>query len=127
MHTYPHVSEATGETLGFEIELVYISLAAVARLLSSIEGVSDLRRRRPFTRFDEVHIRFQYKGTECVVWEPFGDNSRYWIGQRESSPTVDMTELEKAFQDYSPPLIRTLVGDVLSLRVFTNLLRVRRK
>lgn len=127
MRTYPKVCEATGETLGFDVEMEYIGLAAIARVLTSVEGVNELRRRRPFSRFDEIHIWFQYKGAECVVWEPFGDNSRYWIGQLKSSPTVDMSELEKAFRDYSPQLIRRLIGDVLSLRVFKNLLRTDRE
>jgi hypothetical protein len=127
VQTYPKVDEASGTTLGFEIEMEYISLAAMARVLSSVEGVTDLRRRRLFSRFDEIHIWFRYRSADCVVWEPFGDNSRYWIGQLESSPTVDMSDLEKAFQNYDPPLIRRIIGDIVSLRVFKSLFRIERR
>jgi hypothetical protein len=119
--TYPKVDETSGKALGFEIEVAYASLRSVARVLSGVDGVIDIRRRRPFSTWDEIHIRFRYQGAECVVWEPFGDNSRYWIGQEDSPSPVHLGDLETAFKNYNPPLLRRLIGDILSLRFLKKL------
>ena len=52
-----------------------------------------------------------------MVWEPWRDNSRYWIGpQRETADDVpDTTHLEMAFRRHQPPALRRLAGYLLSL------------
>jgi hypothetical protein len=34
------------------------------------------------------------------VSEPFGDNSRYWIGPLEKNPAIDMTAIRDAFSRF---------------------------
>ena len=121
MKTFPIADEKTGRLVGFEIENAYISPSTVASVLSGVNGVSEVRRRRAFGTWDEVHIRFRYRDAECVVWEPFGDNSRYWIGQKDSAKPVDVGEIERAFIAYRPSLQRRIVGDIVSLRFITRL------
>src|SRR5262245_1405878 len=68
---------------------------AIARSLKGIPGVSDVRPRRWWVRSPDVHVRFQYQGREYVVWEPHGDNSRWWIGpEDENAPHVPLDEVE---------------------------------
>jgi hypothetical protein len=44
-----------------------------------------------------VHIRFRYHDRECIVCEPYGDNSRWWIGPAdEGAPHIPVAELERA-------------------------------
>jgi hypothetical protein len=117
MKTFPAVSEPDGRLRAFEVENAYIGPSAVAQVLRLTEGVTEVDRRRLFSRDSEVHVKFKYRGQPCIVWEPYGDNSRYWIGPESTDVFAgDMTSVEKAFAHYRPPLHRTLVGDLLTLR-----------
>ena len=117
MKTFPVVTSPDGRLVAFEVENAYIGASAVARLLVQVDGVTDIERRRPFSRSSDVHVRFKHRGHPCIVLEPYGDNSRYWIGPEcpETYPQ-DMREVESAFDSYSPPMHRAMIGDLLSLR-----------
>lgn len=118
MRTFPAMTSADGRLIAFEIENAYAGPFVVARLLSRAEGVTDVARRRAFSSDSEVHVRFKYFGHPCVVWEPYGDNSRYWIGPEDTENFPgDLTELASVFENYRPPAHRAIVGDLLSLRV----------
>ena len=115
MRTFQLLSKPDGWLFAFEIENVYISLAAVVNVLRRIEGVADVEPRRLFSKDSDVHVKFKYRGHACIVLEPFGDNSRYWIGP-DSEATFDMAQIEIAFKNYKPPFHRSIVGDVLTFR-----------
>ncbi len=58
----------------------------------------------------------------AIVLEPYGDNSRYWIGPKEPAENaLDVGDIENAFKAYRPPLHRKILGDVLTLRLFKRL------
>ncbi len=116
MTTYP-IRNQEGLLVAFEIEIVYVGLSRVASLLSSVSGVSGVQVRRLLESSSEVRVRFSYMGSDFVVSEPFGDNSRYWIGPREEvSGPVDVSDIERAFLRYRPPLIVRVFGDLVSLK-----------
>ena len=121
MKTFPKV-DPSGQILSFEIENVYVSAATCARILDSVEGVSAVQKRRPFSAWDEVHVRFRFRGSDCVVWEPHGDNSRYWIGQPDGAHVLDMSVVEQAFRNYVPPFHRRVIGDIVTLHFVKKLL-----
>lgn len=122
MKTHPILAKEGGRSFAFEVENAYIAPATAARLLAEVDGVTDVAPRRMFSKSDEVHVEFKYRGQPYIVWEPFGDNSRYWIGPKdEASDVGDIGALETVFKQYRPPFYRTLVGDVLTLRFVTRL------
>jgi hypothetical protein len=82
MNTYPIFDKASRHVQAFEIENAYLGVGTVAHLLAKIEGVSDLRARKMFSKSGEIRAEFKFEGRDCVVAEPFGDNSRYWMGPR---------------------------------------------
>lgn len=100
MKTFPATDERTGHTVAFEIENAYISPSTVADVLSRVKGVSDIRRRRPFSERYHIHLRFRYRNAECAMSEPFGDNSRYWISQQDSEELIDIGDIEQAFAEF---------------------------
>lgn len=126
MKTYPVFDKEGVRSPIFKVENVYIGPATVAKLLTGVEGVADVRRRRMFAKSSDIHVEFQYLGRPYIVWEPFGDNSRYWIGPADivaDAPPVaklerpeDIEDLEDVFKRYKPPLYRTLLGHIVSLR-----------
>jgi hypothetical protein len=95
MRTYP-IKDASGKTLAFEIDAQLIGWK-LARALREIEGVSDVRPRRWWVGAPDVHVRFVYRGREYIAWEPWGDNSRWWIGPDDTdAPYEGVDELERA-------------------------------
>ena len=95
MRTFPLRDDA-GRIFAFEIPAQLFGWRLAKRLLA-IPGISDGRPRRWGVGPPDVHIRFRYRGQECVVWEPYGDNSRWWIGpDDETAPHVPLDELERA-------------------------------
>lgn len=133
MKTYPVLNDKKGRTPIFQIENAYIGPAAVARLLAVIEGVTEVQSRKMFAKSTDVHVSFKYMGQPFIVWEPFGDNSRYWIGPAdmvagaEDVPDIqspsDLARLEDAFKRYHPPFIRAFLGDLVTLRFITRFLK----
>jgi len=102
MKTYPRLSDC-GDYLGFEISNTFISLRCIISILQTKLNIQNIRKQKLFD-FSENRINFIYKNKEYVVWEPFGDNSRYWIGLLENSNLEnnfkDLKEIEKAFMSH---------------------------
>ena len=93
MKTYPHIRE-DGTTSYFEISNAFPwSLGFMRRVLTSVQGVSEFKR----VKSDDDRFAFVYLGRRCVVNEPFGDNSRYWIGPVDNARPIDMTPVRDAF------------------------------
>lgn len=108
--------DAEGRKLGFEIENVFISVGGLAAALGAVAGVSNVRKRRPFSFGDsDVRIRFGFHGTEFVVVEPWGDSSVYLIGPDDSTSIVEGVHLlEEAVQRYRPGIFREIFGRMLT-------------
>ena len=54
---------------------------------------------------------FECGGETCVVHEPFGDNSRYWIGPAfPERSAIDMRPIQQAFAGSENVLQRILEG-----------------
>ena len=123
METHPIVDRRHGHrAFAFEIETAYVQDGTIAAILKGVTGVSHVRERHPLARPNEIHVEFRYMAREYVVWEPFGEHRRYWIGPRNTAAAVGTIELiEAAFRDYQPPLHRQLIGDLLSLRLVKHL------
>ena len=127
MQTYPILAKDGGRTPAFEVENAYIGLATIVRLLGDVQGVTDVQRTNRPAKSSDVHISFKYQGTPWIVWEPYGDNSRYWIGPKEElGGLAGITKLEEAFKHHQPPLHRALLGDVLTLRLITRFVQKSR-
>jgi len=116
MNTYPLYSPE-GHILAFEIENVYIGVKKIATLLRSFDGVSDIRVRKLFSAAPDIHIEFIYKERVFIVWEPYADSSRYWIGPKDdANKEIDLGAIESLFRQYRPMTIIKLIGDLVSFK-----------
>ena len=88
----------------FEVDnLTLVWRPLLRRVLESAPGVSDVQVGSRYFG-DEHRAHFRYHGVAFVVWEPFGDNSRYWIGPEDQAGEVpDLTGLMDAFRAFGPP------------------------
>jgi hypothetical protein len=106
MRTYPILRD-DGSLLAFEISNTWIAKGTIRRLLCSVPGVSDVQA----TTSGEQRALFSFHGEPCEVWEPFGDNSRYWVGPQDAAnSTLDLSLLRCAFETHAPLLIRLFRG-----------------
>ncbi len=116
MKTYK-LHRENGYFYAFEIENAYIRPKKIAKLLDSIIDVTDVKLEKLFNSSIDVHIHFKYKDKDFIVWEPYGDNSRYWIGpeQESDADVTDITTLECIFKEYQPPRVFKIFGDIITL------------
>jgi hypothetical protein len=105
MTTYP-IRRPDGSLRGFEITSTWLTLRPLLKLLRTVPGVANVRRRW----FKDDRVTFTFHGKEAVVNEPWGDNSRYWVGLQDpdASPEIDITPIHEAFQRYRGFLVTTL-------------------
>jgi hypothetical protein len=118
METYKLDTEE-GVQFGFEIENVYISTFKMAKLLSAVDGITNIQRRKLFRKYDDDSYRlmFDFKDETYLIVEPFGDSSRYWIYPKNSDHfSTKITVIEKIFRQYKPPILIKLIGDIISLK-----------
>ncbi len=121
MKTYPTRSD-DNRLYAFEVENAYIGSGKIADILKGISDVTDVRVKRPFSSPSDARVFFRYRGNPYVVWEPYGDSSRYWFGpEGEEDKSLSIDEIERAFKDYRLPFARKIVGDLVSLN-FKSLL-----
>ena len=95
MKTYL-ILRADGSTLAFEVTSSWVTFGPLFKILRSVTGVSDVRRNY----LDDDRLSFTYLGEPCVVNEPWGDSSRYWVGPKEAATSsLDLGPINQAFQD----------------------------
>jgi hypothetical protein len=106
-----------GEVCAFEIPSGhFLSSAGVVRFLSRCPGVQVERVRRLFEVGNDVHAIFTLDEDRYLVWEPYGDNSRYWIGpEGEARPPQSLAKLRAFVHSNWPGPISALRARVLSL------------
>lgn len=115
MKTYS-VKNQAGMEADFEIENAYISPKSIAALLGKTPQITNIQAKN--LSHPEYRVEFKYCGIDCVVWEPFGDNSRYWIGPKDKDSKIDISEIREIFDKYSPPLLMRMLGDIVTLKLF---------
>jgi len=84
-------------------------------MLRTLPEVSAVRVRRMFVESTDGRVFFTYRGEPFVVWEMFGDNSRYWVGP-EGESDQDIAKLERGVAAHRPRILRRIFGHLLTLR-----------
>jgi hypothetical protein len=111
LRTYP-LTDDSGAIYAFEVGNAFLSPREIARLVKSSLGASITAGPQGFASADDMRLRFHYAGTEFEVFEPFGDNSRYWVGPAGEKPirVPEIDKLHNIFLAYRPSLLRRLVS-----------------
>ena len=95
MKTYPIYSDLDNTLIAFEIDNTSVFLSDIMRALQNSSNVKNVHIRKAFSKSPDVHITFDFFNQPYIVWEPWGDNSRYWIGpDNDNNPPIDIQELE---------------------------------
>lgn len=104
MKTYP-IFRPDGSLRGFEITSSWFTFRPMLKLLRSVPGVTDVRRNW----FKDDRVTFKFHGKAAVVNEPWGDNSRYWVGLEDPDASIDLdiASIHEAFRRYRGFLVTT--------------------
>jgi hypothetical protein len=114
MRVYPAL-ERDQQLIAFEIDNVYFTVAGLREILRGVSDVSNVKSRALFSSPAELIISFDYKNHPMIVWEPYGDSSRYWIGPEDSNKeSVDISALAGAISRYRPSWLLRVLGDICS-------------
>ncbi len=116
MKTYSIKDEADC-SFAVEVDVAFFSLRNLVRTIATVEGVSDVAVRKAFSKSGDVRATFRYRGEEFAVVEPFGDNSRYWIGPAGQTPHRDISSIEARLGAFQPSVLRRVLGSLVALNV----------
>ncbi|MFT3665007.1 hypothetical protein [Piscinibacter sp.] len=107
---------AEGKTNAFEVNNLLLTRSRACKIVEAIPGASIMKRSRLFRDTDEFCI-FTIGPDKFAIEEPYGDNSRYWIGAKDGKSTQSLPLVRRAFEEHKswlPPL-RTLSAAVAVL------------
>jgi len=98
MKTYPQYTE-DNKLSSFEINNIFCSRKKATRVIETIPGVKVLRRPKRFLSWfrEDVFCEFELGGATYLVEEPFGDNSRFWIGPLQKDVDGSIGKVLEAF------------------------------
>jgi hypothetical protein len=113
MKTYP-IRGKSGQPFAVEVDVVSCSVRDLVRTIASVDGVTGALARKPFARDGDVRARFRFHSQDFAVVEPFGDNSRYWIGPLSDTTFLDITPIERRLASYAPTILRRMIGALFS-------------
>ena len=96
MKTYPLYKDRI--LFAFEINNTFVRNKKIALILKKVNNVTNIQPRKTFTNDEgDIHLKFKYLNQKYIVWEAYGDSSRYWIGPEEENDILDISAIEKAF------------------------------
>jgi len=84
----------------FEVGNTLLTRRKVCKIVSDIDGVTVLREPKVFRlsqEDDETFCEFEVDGVTFEACEPFGDNSRYWIGPKNGKWSPQSDKVREAF------------------------------
>jgi len=88
-----------GRVFAFEVSNFWSTRSAVCRIASTSPGVRIVRRPKWLSWFrEEVFCEFELDGITFVAWEPFGDNTRFWIGPEPTRWGKQIDRVREAFR-----------------------------
>ena len=102
MKTFP-LTKSNGDVFAFEVENVGIGRREVCSVVARIPGAQISRRPKLLSWFrDDCFCEFNLDGISFQAAEPFGDNSRYWIGPTDCEPHITTHKVLEAFESHRP-------------------------
>jgi hypothetical protein len=122
------IKDVDGRVFAFEINNFPIGRRGVRRVLERIPGCRLVRGPKRFLSWfrEDEFCEFEVEGIKFVVAEPYGDNSRYWIGPEPTRWVPQIAAVRDAFlhSPRVPPLVR--VALVVLFVVVVGVIATRR-
>jgi hypothetical protein len=92
------LTDKNGRMFAFEVPSGFLGRRGACKVARSIPGVRILRSPRFLSWFrEEEFCEFELDGQHFKMWEPFGDNNRYWIGPEPVHGCPQIDAVRRAF------------------------------
>jgi hypothetical protein len=96
------IKDPQGRVFAFEVENSALGRRGVCKVVARLPGCRLVKRPRFLSWVRESEFcQFEIEDTTFVVEEPFGDNSRYWIGSKPPRWVPQIAAVRQAFIDKS--------------------------
>lgn len=93
------ICNAEGAVIAFEVP--NCGRHRAQRLVRRIPGATVVRCQRRFqVCSDEQFCEFELGGRRFLLWEPWNDNSRFWIGEEPARASAQLDRLRTAFAEF---------------------------
>src|SRR3989338_10516651 len=89
------LKDKTGRVFAFEVDNLLLQRRGVGKVVRTIPGARITR-----VSGDDEFCEFEVEGKVFVAEEPWGDNSRYWIGPRPPEWCEPVATVRAAFLQY---------------------------
>lgn len=114
MKTYP-IKDDKGQLFALEVDMVYCGLRNLIAVIASAEGVTDAKISSAQAGGGDTRATFRYLGDNFAVTEPFGDNSRYWVGPVDKSARRNIEAIDERLREFQPSTLRRIFGGLITL------------
>lgn len=99
MQTY-EIRNSEGQLIAFEVPNLLLSRKKISEIISRIPNVEITRKPKFFSSLcEEEFCEFKIENSGYIVWEPFGDSSRYHIACSTKGSGDDIGYLKKYFDE----------------------------
>ena len=93
------IRDSDGRVVAFEVPNFFLGRRGACRVVRAIAAARILRTPRRFRLFDdEEFCEFELEGEQFVLYEPYGDNTRYWIGPKQPRWVPQLSIVREAFE-----------------------------
>jgi hypothetical protein len=97
------LSDPAGHVYAFEVSNGLLGRRRACAIAAQIPGARMLRRPRLLSWLrEDVFCEFKLGGVRFEINEPFGDNSRYWVGPVPTRPVPELGVVRTAFAAARP-------------------------
>jgi hypothetical protein len=98
--------DTEGRIFAFEVDNLNLGRRDLCELVARIPGAAVVREPKWLSWFrEEEFCEFVVDGQRFTAWEPFGDNSRYWIGPDPPVSCAQMAAVRETFVRHKPSLV----------------------
>jgi hypothetical protein len=96
------IMDKEGRIFAFEISNTFFGRNRLCNLVRSIPETQIIKAPgfRSFFKGEDEFCEFEIRGQKFVAWEPWGDNSRYWIGPKSRDWCEQIGILRIAFVNH---------------------------
>jgi hypothetical protein len=89
------LKDEQGRVFAFEVPNTLLTRRGACKLVESIPGARLLSGRAELRQ--QEFCSFEVQGKNFKVWEPWGDNSRYWVGPEPAQWCEEVSIVRDAF------------------------------
>ena len=110
-----------GHLHAFEVQNVLLGRSRACKIAQSLPGAQIMKKPKMFGGTDDFCL-FEVNGEAFVISEPFGDNSRYWVGPRHPSKSQTLWAIRSQFAAYESwrrPMILLVVTALVAGGIVT--------